>query len=344
MSRRGEVLSLSALCTQAVPPMPESLVVLVGPTAVGKTALSLPIAQVLGAEIVNVDSRQLYKHMDIGTAKPSLAQQAQVPHHLLDLLLPNQKSSAVQFATAARQVLDELRQRGKRALLVAGSGLYLQALLYGLMPAPAAYEPLRRVLHRYADQHGTAALHRRLQQVDPVAASYYHPHDRVRLIRALEVTYLTAEPFSRHCQRHQDQEPMLPYVGVALTRERADLYARIAERTGAMLAAGWLAEVERLVASGYTRACPAMDSLGYRELLAYVAGEMAWPETVTAINKATCQLAKRQLTWFRKVPRLHWFNLSACDEQTAVSRIVRHLQSVLEGGASLECGVHTGMC
>lgn len=335
-------MSLSALCAKAIPPMLEPLVVLVGPTAVGKTALSLPIAQALGAEIVNVDSRQLYRHMDIGTAKPSLAQQAQVPHHLLDLLTPDQKSSAAQFATAAWQVLDELRQRGKRALLVAGSGLYLQALLYGLMPAPAAYEPLRRVLHRYADQHGAAALHQRLQQVDPVAAASYHPHDRVRLIRALEVTYLTGEPFSRHCRRHQGQKPVLPYVGIALTRERADLYARIAERTDAMLAAGWWAELERLVASGYTRACTAMNSLGYRELLAYMAGEMGWPETVTVIKQATCQLAKRQLTWFRKMPCLHWFNLSVCDEQTAVSTIMRHLQCRLEGRVSWGCGVHTG--
>jgi len=316
--------------------MLESLVALVGPTAVGKTALSLPIAQALGAEIVNVDARQIYQHMDIGTAKPSLAQQAQVPHHLLDLLRPDQKSSAAQFAAAARPVLAELRQRGKRALLVAGSGLYLRALLYGLMPAPAAYEPLRGVLHRYADQHGSAALHRRLQHVDPVAAAFYHPHDRVRLIRALEVTYLTGEPFSRHCQRHQGQAPVLPYVGVALTRQRADLYARIAERTDAMLAAGWLAEVERLVALGYTRTCTAMQSLGYRELLAYVAGEVGWPETVARIKQATCHLAKRQLTWFRKMPRVRWFNLSACDEQTAVTTMVRQLRSVLEGGASWE--------
>ena len=335
-------MPLSALCTKAVPPMLAPLVVLVGPTAVGKTALSLPIAQALGAEIVNIDSRQIYKHMDIGTAKPSLAQQAQVPHHLLDLLLPHQKSSAAQFAAAARQVLDELQRREKRALLVAGSGLYLQALLYGLMPAPAAYEPLRRVLHQYADQHGTAALHRRLQHVDPVAASFYHPHDRVRLIRALEVTYLTGEPFSRHCHRHQGQEPVLPYVGIALTRQRADLYARIAERTDAMLAAGWLAEIDRLVALGYTRTCTAMQSLGYRELLAYQAGEMAWHEAVTAINKATRHLAKRQLTWFRKMPRLHWFNLSACDEPTAVTTLVKQLQSVLEGRASWACGAHTG--
>jgi tRNA dimethylallyltransferase len=304
--------------------MVEACVVLVGPTAVGKTALSLPLAQALGAEIVTVDARQIYKHMDIGTAKPSLAQQARVPHHLLDLLRPDQPSSAAHFASAARHVLEELRQRGKRALLVAGSGLYLQAVLYGLMPAPAACEPLRRLLYRYADQHGAAALHRRLQHVDPVAAAFYHPHDRVRLIRALEVTYLTGEPFSRHCQRHQGQEPVLPYVGVALTRERADLYARIVERTDAMLAAGWLAEVERLVALGYRRTCRALQSLGYRELLAYLAGEMAWHEAVTAIKKATCHLAKRQLTWFRKMPHLHWVNLSACDEQTAISTIVRY--------------------
>jgi tRNA dimethylallyltransferase len=319
--------------------MQEPLLVLVGPTAVGKTALSLPIAQALDAEIVNVDSRQLYRYMDIGTAKPSIAQQAQVRHHLLDLLLPHQPSSAAQFVTSARQVLDDIRQRGKRALLVAGSGLYLQALLYGLMPAPTAYAPLRRALHRYADQHGTPALHRRLQQVDPVAASFYHPHDRVRLIRALEVTYLTGEPFSRHCDRHQGQAPLFSYVGVGLTRERTDLYARIRARTDTMLAAGWLAEVERLAGWGYTRACAAMNSLGYRELLAYVAGEMGWDETVAAIKTATCRLAKRQLTWFRKMAHVYWVNLSAMDDQTAVATLVQYLRAVLderedwEGGA-----------
>jgi tRNA dimethylallyltransferase len=317
---------------KAASSMREPLVVLVGPTAVGKTALSLPIAQALDAEIVNVDSRQLYRYMDIGTAKPSAMQQAQVPHHLLDLLLPDQQSSAAQFLTVARQVLDELRQRRKRALIVAGSGLYLQALLYGLIPAPAAYEPLRRALHMYADRYGTPALHWRLQHVDPIAAASYHPHDRVRLVRALEVTYLTGEPFSLQRQRHQGQEPMLPYIGIALTRERADLYARIAARTDTMLAAGWLAEVERLVMWGYTRECAAMNSLGYRELLAYVAGEQAWHETVIAIKKATCQLAKRQLTWFRKMPRLYWFNLSLLGEQTAVTTLVTHLQAVLTGG------------
>jgi len=321
--------------------MQEPFLVLVGPTAVGKTALSLPIAQALDAEIVNVDSRQIYRYMDIGTAKPSLAQQAQVPHHLLDLLLPHQPSNAAQFLLSARQVLEAIRQRGKRVLMVAGSGLYLQALLYGLIPAPPACAPLRRVLHLYADQHGTPALHRRLQHIDPVAASSYHPHDRVRLIRALEVTYLTGEPFSLHRYRHQGQEPLFPYVGVGLTRERADLYARITARTDAMLAAGWLAEVERLVGWGYTRACAAMNSLGYRELLAYRAGEMGWDEAVAAIKKATCHLAKRQLTWFRKMAHVHWFNLSAMDEPTAVVTLTQYLQATLEEGKSREDGMQS---
>ena len=151
------------------------------------------------------------------------------------------------------------------------------------------------------------------------------------------MTYLTGEPFSLHRYRHQGQEPLFSYVGVGLTRERADLYARITARTDAMLAAGWLAEVERLVGWGYTRACAAMNSLGYRELLAYVAGEMGWDETVAAIKKATCHLAKRQLTWFRKMAHVHWFNLSAMDEQRAVATLVQHLQAVLDerkGGES----------
>jgi tRNA dimethylallyltransferase len=226
--------------SRAYLPLTEPFIVLVGPTAVGKTALSLPLASALNAEIVNVDSRQLYQCMDIGTAKPTLAQRQQVRHHLLDLLSPDQISTAAQFARLAREALVDIQQRHKRVLLVAGSGLYLRALLYGLMPAPAADAALRQELHAYADRYGTPALHQRLQQLDPLAAQQYHPHDRVRLVRALEITYLTGEPFSTHQQRHQPQEALYPYVGIALTRAREDLYARIAARTDAMLAAGWL--------------------------------------------------------------------------------------------------------
>jgi len=307
-------------------PSREPLAVIVGPTAVGKTALSLPVARLLDAEILNIDSRQLYRYMDIGTAKPTFEQRTQVTHHLLDVLSPHQKSTAAQFVAMARAVLDDVRRRQKRVLLVAGSGLYLRALLYGLMPVPAADDALRRELQAYAEQYGTPALHRRLAHVDPVAASSYHPHDRVRLIRALEVTYLTGEPFSCHQQRHQRQAMVYPYVGVALTRERSELYRRIADRTDAMLAAGWVEEVKTLLAQGYTPECAAMNSLGYRELLAYVAGKADWPTTVARIQQATRRLAKRQLTWFRKFPGLRWLDLSGVDEHTAVRRIVDGLR------------------
>ena len=307
--------------------MVDPLVVIVGPTAVGKTALSLHLARAIHAEIVNVDSRQMYYHMDIGTAKPTPFEQAEVPHHLLNVLLPDQPGSAAQCADLAWQALDDIRRRRRRAVVVAGSGLYLQALLYGLMPVPPAHAPLRAELGAYADRHGNAALHNLLQRADPAAAAICHVHDRVRVVRALEVTYLTGVPFSEHCSRHQARQPLYPYVGVGLTRDRAELYARIGERTDAMLAAGWLAEVEMLMARGYTEACAAMNSLGYRELLGYLAGRTGWQETVDAIKQATRRFAKRQLTWFSKLPNLSWYNLTRTDERTVAAELVKTLRS-----------------
>lgn len=310
----------------------EPLIVLVGPTAVGKTALSLPLAQMLQAEILNVDSRQMYRYMDIGTAKPTVAQRSLVPHHLIDVLSPDQTNNAVQFLEAAQKVIDDIRQRGRRVLVVAGSGLYLQALLYGLMPAPPAQTALRAAFHAYAERYGTPALHQRLGQVDPEAARHYHPHDRVRIIRALEVMYSTGEPFSLHCQRHQQHShaPILPYIGIALDRQRKELYARIEARTEAMLDEGWLAEVEALVARGYNARCAAMNSLGYRELLAYLARSATWDATVATIKTATRHFAKRQLTWFRKVPQLSWYSLDGMDEQECVESLYSRIDALLE--------------
>ncbi len=306
--------------------MMEPLTILVGPTAVGKTAISIPVAQQLQAEILNVDSRQLYRHMPIGTARPTALERAQVRHHLLDLLSPDQPSSAAEFVEAAEHALQDVWQRGRRPLIVAGSGLYLQALLYGLMPVPAAHPPLREVLHTYADRHGTAALHRWLQRLDPLAAADYHPHDRIRAVRAIEVTFLTGVPFSTHRQRHRQQGARYPYVAIGLTRCRAELDQRIEARTEAMLTAGWLTEVEALLRRGYNRSSHAMNSLGYRELMAYSDGHSSWPETVQAIVKSTRQFAKRQLTWFRKLPHITWLNLSGLEEQMAVAQILEHVQ------------------
>ena len=306
--------------------MVDPLVVLVGPTAVGKTVLSLRLAKAMHAEIVNIDSRQMYRYMDIGTAKPTPSQQAEVPHHLLDVLPPDQPFTAAECEKLARQAIDDIRQRGRRVVIVAGSGLYLQALLYGLMPVPPANPSLRAELRRYSERHGDAALHALLQKADPTYAAACHERDRVRVVRALEVTFLTGVPFSEHCSRHSASEPFCPYVGIALTRQRADLYERIGQRTDAMLGAGWLAEVQALLAQGYTESCPAMNGLGYRELLSYLAGGTSWQETVEAVKQATRRLAKRQLTWFCRMQDLTWYNLSGADETVTVADIINRLR------------------
>ena len=304
----------------------DPLIVVAGPTAVGKTALSLPLAKAIDAEIVNIDSRQMYRYLDIGTAKPTPSQQAEVRHHLLDVLPPDQLLTAAECGKLARQAIDDIQKRRRRVVVVAGSGLYLQALLYGLMPVPAANPSLRAELRRYSERHGDAALHGLLQRADPTYAASCHVRDRVRVVRALEVTFLTGVPFSEHCSRHRASEPSFPYVGIALTRHRADLYDRIAERTDAMLDAGWLVEVRTLLAQGYTESCAAMNGLGYRELLSYLAGGKVWQETVDAIKRATRRLAKRQLTWFCRMQDLAWYNLSERGEDAVAAEILSRLR------------------
>ena len=306
--------------------MVDPLVVLVGPTAVGKTVLSLHLANAIQAEIVNIDSRQMYRHMDIGTAKPTPSQQAEVPHHLLDVLAPDQPVTAADCQKLARQAIDDIRQRQRRVVIVAGSGLYLQALLYGLMPVPPANPSLRAELRRYSERHGDAALHALLQKADPTYAAACHKRDRVRVVRALEVTFLTGVPFSEHCSRHGASEPFCPYVGIALTRRRTDLYDRIGQRTDAMIGAGWLEEVQTLLAQGYTDSCAAMNGLGYRELLSYLGGGRGWQETVEAVKLATRRLAKRQLTWFCRMQDLTWYNLSGADEKVVVAETLDRLR------------------
>ena len=306
--------------------IPDPLIVVAGPTAVGKTALSLPLAKAIDAEIVNIDSRQMYRYLDIGTAKPTPSQRAEVPHHLLDVLPPDQLLSAAECGKLARQAIDDIRQRRRRVVVVAGSGLYLRALLYGLMPVPPANPSLRAELRRYSERHGDAALNALLRKADPTYAASCHVRDRVRVVRALEVTFLTGVPFSEHCSRHRACEPSFPFVGIALTRRRADLYDRIGSRTDAMLGAGWLAEVRTLRAHGYTESCAAMNGLGYRELLSYLAGGKMWQETVDAIKRATRRLAKRQLTWFGRMQDLAWYNLSEKGEDAVVAEILSRLR------------------
>ncbi|MFQ3592342.1 MAG: tRNA (adenosine(37)-N6)-dimethylallyltransferase MiaA [Gemmataceae bacterium] len=272
--------------------------ILTGPTGSGKSALALAHAPRLNAEIVCMDSMTLYRGMDIGTAKPSAADRAAVPHHLVDVLDPSESASVAWWLTRAAQAVADIEARGKQALLVGGTALYLKAVLHGLMEAPSADEALRQQLEQEAALHGVEVLHGRLARVDPQAAQRIHPNNIRRVIRALEVYQLTGQPLS-HLQS-QWNRPILDEGRIlCLTLPRETLYARINARVDAMIAAGLLDEVRRLRERPISR--EASQALGYKELFAYLDGKVSLEVAIEQIRTRSRQFAKRQLTWFRQL-------------------------------------------
>jgi len=292
---------------------PESqppVVVLCGPTASGKTSLALELAGRRTLEVVSADSRQVYRGMDIGTAKASLAERALVPHHLLDVANPDQDFSVADFLPLARQAIDAIGQRQKLPLLVGGTGLYLRALTEGLLDLPGANPALRAALAAEEEASGPGSLHRRLATVDPVAAANTPPRNLVRIIRALEVWTLTGIPISRHQARHAFAEQPYRCLKLGLATTRAELLQRIEQRVDAMLGAGLIAEVEGLLAAGYTGNLKALQTIGYREVLDYLQGECSLSGMRERIIINTRRYAKRQLTWFRKDKSIIWVDSS----------------------------------
>lgn len=279
--------------------MEPSLLALVGPTAAGKSAAALALAERLGAEIVSCDSMQLYRELDIGTAKPTAVERARVPHHLVDLLPPDASYSAARYAVDADRAILAILARGRRVLVVGGSGLYLRALRFGLAEAPPQDAALRQeLLAAEAAQPGL--LHRRLTAVDPVTAARLAPADRVRLVRALEVQALTGEPLSAHHARHRPVERH-PMRVLFLDPPPDWLTARIAARTTAMLAEGLVEEVRR-VRARYGPALLALQAVGYAEVCQHLDGSLSEAALLPAIVRATRAYAKRQRTWFKKEP------------------------------------------
>ncbi|MCF8032138.1 MAG: tRNA (adenosine(37)-N6)-dimethylallyltransferase MiaA [Desulfarculaceae bacterium] len=296
-----------------------ALVVLAGPTAAGKTALSLRLAREHDAEIVGADSVQVYRGLDIGSAKPTAQERAQAPHHLIDVADPAEGFSAARYAEMAGEAIAEIHARGKKALVVGGTGLYIKALLWGLVPAPPVDPALRQELGVQWEAEGPEAMHQRLAAKDPAAAARLHPNDRQRVLRALEVCLQTGRPFSEQLKRHQKDQPRYQHLIIGLERLREELNQRIELRARAMWDGGLLEEVAGLIKTGTPPESPGLASLGYRQARAALSGRMQPDDALFDMIKATKAYAKRQLTWFRGVEGLHWHH---ADDHEGVSRRV----------------------
>lgn len=281
---------------------------LMGPTASGKTALSVQLAQALNAEIISVDSALVFKGMDIGTAKPTLAERGGIPHHLIDILDPSESYSTGQFRNQALELMADITARGKIPLLVGGTMLYFNALTQGLAKLPEASPEIRAKLEQELALYGKQAQYERLQQVDPEAANRIHPNDPQRIQRALEVYEISGQPLSSFFNQTGDELPYQIIKLVIAPENRALLHEKISERFKQMLVQGLIAEVEALYQRGdLSPALPAIRAVGYRQVWSYLEGEYDLATMTEKAIIATRQLAKRQFTWLRRETQAHWF-------------------------------------
>jgi tRNA dimethylallyltransferase len=290
------------------PARAKSVLILVGPTGVGKTEVGFHLAVLLGGEIISADSRLVYRGMDIGTAKPSTSMRDEVRHHLIDVADPDEEYTCKMFERDARQAVHDVLERGKIPVVVGGTGLYVRALTDGIFEGPGRDEALRASLEAEAQDKGKRQLWERLNSVDPEKARQIDPENLVRVIRALEVFELAGRPMS---ELEQEAQPLdVPYTKVGLTRGREELYRVIDRRVEAMLEAGLLEEVKDLIDRGYKDASALRDSLGYQEVLGYLDGSFAYAEAVSLMKRNTRRFAKRQMTWFKKEKDIAWMDIT----------------------------------
>jgi tRNA dimethylallyltransferase len=285
------------------------VIAIVGPTAVGKSELALHLAQYFPLEIISADSRQVYRYMDIGTNKPTLAERASVPHYIIDVVDPDEDFSLAMYHQLATEALKTIQQKSKLPLLVGGSGLYVWSLVEGWeIPHVPPDQKLRRQLEARAEQEDTRSLYRELQDIDPVAAAKINPSNMRRIIRALEIYYATGQPPS---QLQRKEAPGFSVLIIGLTQERSELYRRIDWRVDKMLQRGLVEEVEQLSKKGYSPSLPSMSGIGYKQIGQFLRGEMTLPEAIDKIKYETHRLARHQYAWFRlSDSRIHWFDTS----------------------------------
>jgi tRNA dimethylallyltransferase len=305
------------------------MIVIVGPTAVGKSELALHLAQYFPIEIISADSRQVYRYMDIGTNKPTSAEMTSVPHHIIDVVEPDEDFSLAMYHQLAVEALEAIRQKGKLPLLVGGSGLYVWSLVEGWkIPQVPPYPKLRRQLEARAQLENSQSLYRELQDIDPIAAEKINPSNIRRIIRALELYYATGQPPS---QLQRKEAPGFPILVIGLTQERGTLYKRIDWRVDEMIRWGLTYEVEHLLNKGYNPSLTSMSGIGYRQIGQFLRGEVTLPEAIDKIKYETHRLARHQYTWFRlSDDRIHWFDVGEPGGEGSII-VLNKVRSLIEG-------------
>ena len=286
------------------------VIIILGPTAVGKTELALDLASEFGGEIISADSMQVYRRLDIGTSKPSPQERERVPHHLIDVVDPDEEFSAARFNETASAIIGELVGR-KAVFVVGGTGLYLRTLTGGLIDGPG--EDLRRRYREALEGEDRERLHGRLRRLDPGAAERIHPRDRVRIVRALETAELTGEPISEKQRRHGFRDIRYEALKIGLYRDREDLYRRIDSRAVRMVEAGLIEETGKVLGMGYLENLKPLRTLGYRYFIRYLKGEMSLDEALRSMQRDTRHYARRQMTWFRGESGIEWFHPAEAD-------------------------------
>ncbi len=283
------------------------IVIVCGPTAVGKSSLAAELASRFNAEVVSADSMQVYRHMDIGTAKPDAALRSAAVHHLIDIIDPDQEYSAALYMNDASKAIEDIRSRGRNVIVAGGTGLYIKALTKGLFAAPPSDREVRQSLQDEAIEKGLGPLYERLRQADPASAATIHPNNRAAIIRALEIYVTTGMTASRLRQEHGFSEERFDSLKIGLTMERTELCRAIDDRVDEMMKGGLIQEVEGLISMGYPCTLRPMKSLGYKETCSFINNEYPLEEAVRLIKRETRSYAKRQMTWFRADSRINWF-------------------------------------
>jgi len=282
------------------------VIIICGPTGIGKTTVAIDLAQHFAGQIIGADSMQVYKYMDIGTAKPTAAERARVVHHMVDFVEPDESFDAAQYAARAREKIIELDQQDITPFVVGGTGLYIKALLYGLFDEKVADPEIRAGLKAETDARGIQSLYERLGRLDPETANRLHPNDSYRILRALEVIAATGQAISKHHKKHGFFDQPFESLKIGLEMDRTLLYERINRRVDAMISAGFLDEVKDLMARGYSTNLKPMQSIGYRHMVDYIEGRLNWDECVRTLKRDHRRYAKRQLTWFGADPEIIW--------------------------------------